>query len=1048
MARRRWRRGSSVPEMSPHRLVATPQFLFVVAIGVIASTSQSHTLTLQSEGKQSPQIPAPIKKVVFETDVVPIFKANCVQCHGPTVRTKAMDLSTLEGVMKGSESGPVVIPGKPEDSRLYKMVHEGKMPFGGKPLSEAQVATIRAWIEAGAPSALESGHAASTEKLTQHDIIPIMLLRCTACHGFRRQEGGLALHTREAMLKGGKSGPAIIPGKPNESLVIRRIRAGEMPPKKRLMEVSVHPITPTETERLARWIAQGAPEGNVAPEGVAGGPDPLVSDKDRQFWAFQPPQRPLVPSVQHAEQVRNPVDAFILNRLEAKGLTFSPEPDRLALMRRAYFDLTGLPPTPAEVQAFLADRDPNAYENLIDGLLASPRYGERWGRYWLDVAGYADSEGGKLSADHPRPYAWRYRDYVIRSFNADKPYDRFLLEQIGGDELEDYERAPAVTQQMMEDLIATGFLRMGPDSTSEREVDFAEDRLDVIADELDVLGSGVMGLTLKCARCHSHKYDPIPQRDYYRLVAVFKGAYDYNDWLMPNHLGNGGKVFPERFLPYVTPGATPIELFEEQQRREAGNGDLDRKIELLKAALVEKAEPIKKRILDQRLSQLPPALQEDLRKTLATPPEQRNEVQKYLAEKFGKLLKVEPQELKKADAGYRQGAEETEKQIKLLEVQKEPEPRIRALWDRGVPTSTYILRRGEPANIGPLVGPGVPAVLTDGNTPFEVKPPWPGAHSTGRRLALAQWLVQPDNPLTARVLVNRMWAHHFGAGIVKTLGNFGHTGAPPTHPDLLDWLATEFVRQGWSMKAMHRLMMTSSTYRQSSLVTPALEKLDPENRLLSRMPLKRMEAEVLYDTLLLVSGHFDDTRFGPPEPVHVRDDGLVTPIWTEKGGRRSIYVQQRRTEIPTLLENFDLPPMSPNCLERTNSTVALQALDLMNDAMVRKLAELFAERVKREAGTDPQKQIERAYWIALNRPPRDEEREISVAGLSRFRELEARKRGLKTVAELRTAALQSKPAGSVQTSGDPAKPEPDEGMPPLVKFCHTLMNSAAFLYID
>src|SRR6185503_7035496 len=280
-------------------------------------------------------------------------------------------------------------------------------------------------------------------------------------------------------------------------------------------------IAPVEIEKVTRWIAAGAPPSDIQPDVADGKPDPLVSDKDRQWWAFQTPKRPAVPQVKHGDRVRNPIDAFLLAKLEEKGLNYSPETDKLILMRRAYFDLTGLPPEPADVQAYVADKDPQAYEKMIDRLLASPRYGERWGRYWLDVAGYADSEGGKLTDDVPRPVAFRYRDYVIRSFNDDKPYDRFLLEQIAGDELDDYRKAPVITQQLMDNLIATGFLRMGPDSTSEREVNFVEDRLDVIGDEMDILGAGVLGLTIKCAKCHSHKYDPIPQRDYYRMLAVF-----------------------------------------------------------------------------------------------------------------------------------------------------------------------------------------------------------------------------------------------------------------------------------------------------------------------------------------------------------------------------------------------------------------------------------------------------------------------------------------------------------------------------------------------
>lgn len=952
--------------------------------------------------------------LTFESAVHPILQAKCVACHGPATKMGGLDLSTFAGLMHASESGPVVVAEKPDESRLYKMIRDGSMPKGGKPLPPEEIAIIREWIEAGAPSATPSVMAAA-EPLTEHDILPILFLRCTGCHGLLRRDSGLDLHTRAAMLKGGKSGPALIPGKPEQSIIVGKLRSGEMPPKEGINELSIKRITPAETEKVIRWIAQGAPAGKPADaQGI--GPDPLVSDNDRQFWAFQRPKRFPVPEVKHGDRVRNPVDAFVLNKLEAKGLSLSPEADKLTLIRRAAFDLTGLPPTPDDVRAFLADHDPNAYEKLIERLLTSPRYGERWGRYWLDLAGYADSEGGKLAADITRPHAWRYRDYVIRAFNADKPYDRFLLEQIAGDELMDYEHAHTVTQEVTDNLVATGFLRMGPDSTNDAATNAVEDRLDVIGDEIDILGSGVMGLTIRCARCHSHKYDPIPQRDYYRLVDVFKGAYDYYNWLMPQQDDVIKTANPTRYLPYVTPGATPVQLLKEREEREVHNSEIERQIGIVKTALEKKAEPLKKKILDQRLAKLAAGLREDLRKTIDTPPEQRTEVQKYLAEKFAELLKVGPEDLNKADPDYRRAAERNQQQVKLLELQKRLEPRIRALWDRGEPTPTYILRRGEPTNAGPLVSPGVPAVLMDGKARFEVRPPWPGANSTGRRLAFAKWLIQPDNPLTARVMANRIWAHHFGFGIVRTLGNFGHTGTPPTNSELLDWLATEFIHQGWSMKAMHRLIMTSSTYRQSSTVTPALEKLDPDNLLISRMPLRRMEAEPLYDALLSVSGRFDETRFGPPQPVQVREDGLVTPIQTDKGWRRGIYVAQRRTEIPTLLDSFDLPPMSPNCLERNNSTVAIQALHLMNNAMVETLAGFFADRLRKEAGGDPQKQIEQAYWLVLSRPPTQEQARISLEAYNRIRRAEAK--------------------------------SPDPGQTALASVCHGLLNSASFLYID
>jgi hypothetical protein len=924
--------------------------LLFLALALAGAGLRAASGAVPTKQKEGPQDRAPS----FERDIRPLLQAKCWRCHGEKSRKADLDLRTHAGALKGGESGPAVVPGRPDQSPLYEKAHSGAMPPGGKNrLSEAEVDAIRRWIAGGARSGPGAGvnEAVAAGAVTQHDVLPILLRRCTVCHGLHRREGGLDLRSKSAMLRGGKSGPGIVPGKPEVSRLIQKARAGQMPPRDRLVEVSVKPIEPAETDVLARWIAAGAPEVALEPDVATVRPDPLVTDKDRAFWAFRPPRPVPVPAVRHAGRVRNPLDAFVLQKLERKGLTLSPEADRLTLLRRASYDLTGLPPEPAEARAFLADRSADAYEKMIDRLLASPRYGERWGRHWLDLAGYADSEG-KREQDLPRPHAWRYRDYVVRSFNADKPYDRFLLEQLAGDELADYESAPEITPELYDNLVATGFLRMAPDATWANITGYVPDRVEVIADEIDVLGSAVLGLTLKCARCHSHKFDPIPQRDYYRLVDVFKAAYDEYDWLKPDVRPGLGPVSQDvlggRHLPHVTTA--------ERRAWEAHNAKVRKEIAALESA-----------------------------------PDRK-------------------------DAAAR---------LKALRGQILPEPRVQALWDRGNPSPTYVYRRGDPLRAGRLVGPGVPSVLTDGKTPFEVRPPWPGAKQTGRRLALARWLTQPDHPLTARVAVNRLWKHHFGAGIVKTLGNFGKAGAPPTHPELLDWLAREFVRQGWNFKAMHRLMMTSATYRQSSAVTSDRDKLDPDNALLSRMPLVRLGAEALYDTLLLVAGRLDETPFGPADAVHVRGDGLVTPAGSARGWRRLLYVRQARKQLPTHLENFDYPQMSPNCLERRDSTVAPQALHLMNNGMVQELAGHFARRVRREAGADAAQQVKTAYWIALSRPPTAEEREVGVGALN-------------TLAEKWTQHLAA--AGKVDRDA--------AGRKALATFCHALMNSAGFLYVD
>ncbi len=948
----------------------------------------------------------------FETDILPLLTARCVRCHGDELRKSDLSLTSAAGLLRGGESGAAIVAGNPEKSPLFEMVRDGHMPpKPAEPLAAAEIDSIRRWIELGAKSA--EGEAKS-QQVTDHQALPILLLRCSTCHGASRQEAGLDIRTRDAILRGGKSGPAIVAGKPDESLLIRRIHAGEMPPKKSLLDAGVKPVTSREVEILSQWIAAGAPAGPAIIDESGTERDPLVRPEDREFWSFQPPRAATVPQLPDGSAAANTIDAFLLEKLTAAGLYFSPETDRQTLIRRATFDLTGLPPTPEEVSEFVADAAPDAYERLIDRLLASPRYGERWARIWLDAAGYADSEGGKLDADHARPHAWRYRDYVIRSLNADKPYDRFLHEQIAGDELADYEHGP-ITPEVYDNLVATAFLRMAPDSTSEREVAFTVDRFDTIADELDVLGSAVLGLTVRCARCHSHKYDPIPQRDYYRLAAVFKGAYDEHDWLKPRSGSERQYKFPLRVLPHVLP--------EERWQFEHDRDAIDGQIKTLKESLEQQAEPIRVRLQGERLASLPAVLHDDLRKMLAIATAERNEVQKYLAEKFEKFLKPGRDELGVADAAFKTAAEETDKKVKELEGRRPSEPFVQALWDRGSPSPSYVYVRGDVEQPGAWVTAGPPAVISSG--PLEVTSPWPDARQTGRRLALAHWLTAPENPLTARVLVNRVWGRHFGVGLVKTPDNFGHTGARPTHPELLDWLAVEFQRQGWSLKWLHRELLTSAAYRQSSAVSAQHETLDPDNVLLSRMRLTRLDAEAVRDAMLAVSGQLDETRYGPADPVTVRDDGLVTVQARPGGGwRRSIYAKQRRKEVPTFLETFDLPQMSPNCLGRPESIVAPQALHLLNNAEVRDLATALASRVLSDAGTDPVARISRVYALAYGRQPSGEELSLSQESI---------------------AALTAAWAAEATTASGPT-PTPAERA--WADYCHTLLNTAGFLYVD
>lgn len=949
---------------------------------------------------------------VFEQDILPVLQARCGRCHTGAARKGQLDLSTLAGIRKGSESGPVVVPGQVDKSLLVAVLRKGTMPADKKNRpTQPEIARITEWVRSGART--RRGDFSTEDAVTQNDVLPVLYLRCVVCHGLREQKGGLDLRTRASILKGGKSGPAIVPGQPGASLLVKRIHAVEMPPPRLLVDFGIRPVGTAELEMIRKWIAAGAPEVPVTPDAASRNPDPLVSDEDRKFWAFQPPRRPRVPRMPAAARVSNPIDAFLLQKLQARGLDYGPAADRLTMVRRAAFDLTGLPPTWQDVETFLSDEQPGAYTRMLDRFLASRHYGERWGRYWLDLAGYADSEG-KRSADPVRPHAWRYRDYVIRAFNSDKPYDRFLLEQIAGDELADYESVETITPELMDNLVATGFLRMAPDGTGSDIVNTVAERFEVIIDEINVLGSSVLGLTLNCAQCHSHKYDPIPQRDYYRLVAVFQGAYDVYDWLKPSFVpGQTKSKAAGRVLAHVTS--------DETARWKRSRAAIDKQIAEAEKKLADRQAALQQAHTVAQLKRLPEVLRDDLKAMLRTPAKKRTPVQKYLARKFEKRLTITVAALKKQDTRFATLVQQTTRAVKDLKAQASAEPRIRALWDRGDPSPTWLFRRGQFDKPGHMVGPGVPSVLTDGRTPFPARPPWPGSKKTGRRLALARWLTHPDHPLTARVLVNRVWYHHFGRGIVETLSNFGNAGMLPSHPELLDWLARKFIDDGWSLKQLHRLIMASAAYQQVSSIRGDAEQRDPENRLLWRMPLKRMEAEVVRDSILAISGRLDQTPFGPPDPVTVREDGLVTSRSGERGWRRSLYVQHRRKHMPTILETFDLPQMIPNCVQRPDSTVASQALHLMNDTMIRTLSTSFAERVIGEAGQKPYRQVEHAYQLALNRQPSDEEKTLGQTAL----------------AEL-TAHWKANPDDDKTPAATRA----------LAIYCHTLINSAAFLFID
>ena len=947
-----------------------------------------------------------------------ILHAKCSSCHNPKDPKANLDLTSLAGVFAGSESG-LVIDKDAANSLLWEMVDSEAMPPENSPqLTSAEKQTLWKWLRSD-----QIVQHLQSQRVSDSQVLPILELRCTVCHGKRLQEGDLDLRSLDSMLTGGKSGPALVLGKPDDSLILKKIHAGEMPPKRRIVEVSIQVITANEIALIKQWIEQGAivDRGTAEAESSAG--NRLVTHDDRQFWSFGEVKRPAIPlrnisvtdsAPQQNITLHNPIDAYIHEQLMKRDLSFSKRATRPTLIRRLFLDLLGVPPSPQQILEFVNDTSPIAYEQLVDEVLASPAYGERWGGLWLDLAGYADSEGIQES-DPPRPWNYLYRDYVISSFNQDKPYSDFITQQLAGDELQDYSDPDKITSEVFDNLVATGFLRQSSDGTFSNITGFVPDRQRYINSAMEVYSSTILGLTIKCARCHAHKFDPIPQGDYYRLLDVFKGALDENHWYAPLEKGTG-RHKPARYLSLMRTSDRLV--------LEAHNKTLQREIDTLQHALTSREAMEISKVIAARLLEVPLSIRIDVQKMLGIAPEQRNKVQAYLAERFEKYLNVTTLDVERNNKAFAKYRANQTSAIRALKEQLMSPTKIRALWDTGDPSATYILTRGNYLTPARRVEAGVPLVLTDGKTEFVAQPLTTGNSedrrtvSTGRRLALARWTVQREHPLTARVMVNRIWKHHFAKGLVTTLENFGHSGARPSHPELLDWLSAEFMENDWSIKRIHYLIVTSRTYQQSSGISNQHHVQDPENIWLARMPMRRLDAEMLRDSLLAIADVLSLQPFGPADGVIPRADGLVVSKDTAGGWRRSIYVLHRRTTMPTLLVNFDRPRMSPNCVERKNSTVAPQALHLMNDKQVHHWTELFAVRVQKNAGNDTVQRITYAYLCATGREPTDTEMKVASLYLEKL-----------------TKQWQS------EQVADPA----DKA---LVNFCHALFNSAAFLYVD
>jgi len=829
----------------------------------------------------------------------------------------------------------------------------------------------------------------------EKDVRPILKAHCWHCHGEEQElKGGIDTRLAGLLLKGGDSGPALVPGDHAGSLLYQRMASGEMPPGKKKASAE-------ELALIARWIDDGATTARPEPETLAAWHS--FTEEEKTHWSLQPIVKPEFPAVAHTDLVRSPIDAFLLSKLEAKGLSFSAEADRETLIRRASFDLTGLPPSPEAIDKFVADPSPEAWSSLIDELLNSTAYGERWSRHWLDVAGYADSDGYNEN-DTERAWAWRYRDYVIRSLNADKPWNQFLTEQLAGDELltPPYQD---LTPDQADQLIATGFLRMCPDGTAAGGPDQMIARNDVIAETIKVTSTSLLGLTVGCAQCHEHRYDPISQADYYRLRAIFEPAYDPANWRAPN--------------------ARLVSLWSSEVQ--AAAKAVDAELAEVSKKRTEELDGIVKDTFERELQKLPVDQQPLARAARETPTDKRTPEQEQLIKEFpflnvdrGSVYLYLPDRLNGFNKKWDELTEETKKK-------RPADDYVMCLNEvPGTVPVTKLFSRGDFQQPREEIPPGELTILNPAG--LEIPVDDPAIPSTGRRLAYARHLTSGQHPLVGRVLANRFWMHHFGQGLVSTVGDFGVKGEKPSHPELLDWLARNFMDEGWTLKRFHRMLMNSTVYRQVSVRNPEQDAVDSDNRLLGRMNVRRLEAETVRDAILFLSGRLVQTPFGKPVPVSPDDVGqIVVAVDTRDSAgrptgkvealgdnefRRSIYVQVRRSMPLGVLEPFDMPRMTPNCERRTSSTAAPQALLMMNNPFVIQQAEMLATRI-RTAGAELPVQVTLAWRSIFGRRPTDSELQEGVEFL--------------TV---------------------PAESSPEIANAALNHFCQALLSSNGFLYVD
>jgi mono/diheme cytochrome c family protein len=817
-------------------------------------------------------------------------------------------------------------------------------------------------LEKAAPAEQTTEFSAADLEYFRDVVEPVLAQHCYGCHGNGKDKGGLSFYTRAGLLKGGESGAVVdwdnLPASPLLEAI--NYTGLQMPPSGKISAERINILT--------EWLRRGAPMPVREDAVEAAHHSPQVNEQTRAHWAFRPVQRPPVPAVANPAWSVNPVDSFIMAQLVSRDLQPNPPTDRRVLIRRVYYDLLGLPPSPEEVEEFARNTDPQAYPQLIEKLLSSPHYGEHWARYWLDVVRYAESNS--FERDNPKPFVWKYRDYVIRAFNEDKPYDQFIIEQLAGDELADPSK---------DAIIATGYYRLGAWDDEPADPELA--RYDDLDDILATTSQGLLGLTMNCCRCHEHKLDPLPHADYYRFLAFFINTERY-----------GVRGDDSIYARSVRDISTPAEQAQFQQELVAYQA----RVEDLREAL----DVVEEQILEHLVGGEKDDFQNDSVRLRI--------IRKYVGQHISR---------EDFETYARQRREWTD----LRNNPPRSAEQALCIKEKGlVPPKTFVLTRGNPQAPADEVQPGFPEVL---GFPDPEITPAPDGKSSGRRMALARWIASPDNPLTARVMVNRIWQGHFGRGLVRSPNNFGLQGDPPTHPELLDWLAAEFVENGWSIKHLHRVILLSQAYQMSSAGNARALEIDPVNDLFWRFDMRRLRAEEIRDSILAVNGTLNLSKMygrsiypiipaevlaGQSQPGHNWEQSSP-----EDRNRRSIYIHIKRSLTVPLLAAFDVADTDFTCPVRFSTTQPTQALGMLNSTFLNEEAAKFAQLLTDRAGNDPAQQVTLALERAFQRPPQPAEIE----------------RGISLIRELQLEHGQS-PADA------------------LKNFCLLALNTNEFLYLD